>query len=193
MGAPDVPVHRRSDSAVVDSLVQRVASGDSPAFELLYDEIANTVFSIVRRVLTDSAHAEEVTQEVLLEIWKTAERFDPARGAAVSWIRTISHRRAVDRVRAAQSTRERDTRNASRAHVPAHDCVFDEVARRRDHAEVRGHLQRLTPAQRQSVLLAYYGGYTHREVADLLGLPLGTVKTRLRQSILNLRQHMTGS
>jgi RNA polymerase sigma-70 factor (ECF subfamily) len=169
-------------------LLPLVARGDQGAFEELYRVIAGPVFGLVRRVVRDQAQAEEVMQEVMLEIWRTAVRFDPARGSGLSWILTLAHHRAVDRVRAATAATEREERAGRRALTPAFDEVVEAVEDSLERESVRGCLDRLTSVQRQSVTLAYYDGYTYREVADRLSLPLGTVKTRMRDGLMKLRQ-----
>jgi RNA polymerase sigma-70 factor (ECF subfamily) len=171
----------------LDDLLLRVARGDAPAFELLFDQVAGSVFGVIRRVLRDPAQSEEVSQEVLLEVWRTATRFDADRGSASTWIHTMAHRRAIDRVRAAQAAHDRDERVAVRDHVPAYDEVADQVEGRLEQEQVRRCLQGLTDIQRESVTLAYYGGYTYREVAELLDAPLGTIKTRMRDGLIRLR------
>lgn len=173
--------------ATMDDLLLRVARGDSPAFERLYDQVANSVFGVVRRVLRDPAQSEEVTQEVLVEVWRSATRFDAERGSASSWIHTMAHRRAIDRVRSSQASHDREQRVAVRDHSPAYDEVAEQVEARLEQEQVRRCLGTLTELQRESVTLAYYGGYTYREVADLLDAPLGTVKTRLRDGLIRLR------
>lgn len=173
--------------ASVDDLVRDVARGDGPAFEMLYDRVANTVFGVVRRVLRDPAQSEEVTQEVLVEVWRTATRFDAGRGSAMTWIHTMAHRRAIDRVRSAQAATDRDEKIARRDHEPAYDVVADRVEARLEQEQVRRCLEHLTDLQRESVTLAYYGGYTYREVSELLEVPLGTVKTRMRDGLIRLR------
>lgn len=173
--------------ATADDLLQRIARGDSQAFELLYDQVANSVFGIVRRVLRDPAQSEEVTQEVLIEVWRTSTRFDPARGSASSWILTMAHRRAIDRVRSAQASVDRDQRSAQRDHVADFDVVAEQVETRLEQEQVRRCLGTLTELQNESVRLAYYGGYTYREVSELLDVPLGTIKTRLRDGLIRLR------
>lgn len=173
--------------ATADQLLQRVARGDSRAFEQLYDEVANSVFGIVRRVLRDPAQSEEVTQEVLIEVWRSSTRFDPARGSASSWILTMAHRRAIDRVRSAQASHDRDQRSAQREHVGDFDVVAEQVESNLEQEQVRRCLKSLTDLQSESVRLAYYGGYTYREVSELLDVPLGTVKTRLRDGLIRLR------
>ncbi|MFD8488974.1 sigma-70 family RNA polymerase sigma factor [Streptomyces sp. NPDC059712] len=175
-----------------DELLTLVADGDQKAFEELYGLVSGPVFGLVRRVVRDPAQSEEVTQEVLLELWRSAARFDPRRGSALSWILTVAHRRAVDRVRSARAAGERDLREA-RAHHPAYDQVAEEVEAGLERESVRRCLDRLTALQRQSVTLAYYDGYTYREVAERLRLPLGTVKTRMRDGLGRLRDCLDGA
>jgi len=171
----------------LDDLLHRVARGEAAAFELLYDRIVGSVFGVIRRVLRDPAQSEEVAQEVLVEVWRTATRFDDDRGSASTWIHTMAHRRAVDRVRSAQASHDREARVAVRDHVPAYDEVVDKVETRLEQEQVRRCVQGLTELQRESVTLAYYGGHTYREVAELLDVPLGTVKTRMRDGLIRLR------
>ena len=171
----------------LDDLLLRVARGDTAAFERLYDQVSGTVFGVIRRVLRDPAQSEEVAQEVLVEVWRTATRFDSGRGNASTWIHTMAHRRAVDRVRSAQAAHDREERLAMREHAPSYDEVADQVETRLEQQQVRRCLDELTDLQRESVTLAYYGGYTYREVAGLLDAPLGTVKTRMRDGLIRLR------
>jgi RNA polymerase sigma-70 factor (ECF subfamily) len=171
----------------LDDLMARVARGDTPAFEAVYERMANVVFGVVARVLRDLAQSEEVAQEVLVEVWRTATRFDPDKGTAATWILTMAHRRAIDRVRSAQAAHDREEKVAHRDHVPAFDEVAEQVETRLEQEQVRRCLGGLTELQRESVTLAYYGGYTYREVGELLEVPLGTVKTRLRDGLIRLR------
>lgn len=170
-----------------EELLGRVARGDQDAFSTLYDRLAPQVYGVIRRVLRDPAQSEEVAQEVLVEVWRTAARFDGERGRATTWILTMAHRRAVDRVRSEQSARDRHDRVSSRDTDRAFDAVSDEVELRSQHDEVNKALDQLTDLQRQAVELAFYGGHTYREVAELLDTPLGTVKTRLRDGLIRLR------
>jgi RNA polymerase sigma-70 factor (ECF subfamily) len=170
-----------------DQLLQRTARGDTDAFEALYERMAGSVFGVVRRVLRDPAQSEEVAQEVMVEVWRGATRFDAEKGSAGTWILTMAHRRAVDRVRSAQASHDRDERVARRDHAAPYDEVAEAVETRLEQEQVRRCLGSLTELQRESVTLAYYGGYTYSEVAGLLDAPLGTVKTRLRDGLIRLR------
>ncbi|WP_327070559.1 sigma-70 family RNA polymerase sigma factor [Kitasatospora sp. NBC_01250] len=168
-------------------LVARVAFGDQDAFGRLYDAVAGPVFGLVRQVLRDPAQSEEVTQEVMLEVWRTAARYRPERGEVMPWVLTMAHRRAVDRVRSAQAASDREQRVAARSHTPVFDEVAEQVEGRLEREQVRRCLRSLTELQRESVTLAYYRGYSYREVADMLGAPLGTIKTRMRDGLIRLR------
>jgi RNA polymerase sigma-70 factor, ECF subfamily len=177
------PARPGSDLA---GLLALVARGDQSAFATVYDRSAAQVFGLVRRVIRDPAQSEEVTQEVMLEVWRSASRFDPHRGSAMAWLMTLAHRRAVDRIRSGQAAAEREARSAAAA-GPGYDMVAEEVETRLDAQRVRRCLESLTDLQRESVTLAFYGGYTYREVAGLLGVATGTVKTRMRDGLIRLR------
>ena len=167
------------------ALLARTAQGDHRAFETIYDQVGGAVFGTVRSVVRDPFLSEEVTQEVFIELWRSASRFDPKRGSPMAWVATIAHRRAVDRVRAEQRSAERDRRAVS--HPISYDDVAESAEHNLDRERVRRCLNRLTELQRQAVTLAYYGGYTYREVARLLGIPSGTVSTRMRDGLIRLR------
>jgi len=155
------------------------------AFGAVYEQVGASVFGVVRRVVRDPAQSEEVTQDILLEVWRTAGRFDASRGSAMNWVMTLAHRRAVDRVRSAQKRTEREQRAAT-ADIP-YDTVAETVETNLDHERVRRCLGSLTEVQREAVTLAYYGGYTYTQVAELLGVATGTVKTRMRDGLIRLR------
>jgi len=169
----------------LDDLLTAVALGDERAYEIVYDQTSGWVLGVVRKVLRDPAQSEEVMQEVLLEIWRTASRFDSAQGSGVSWVMTMAHRRAVDRVRSERSHASRELRAA--AAIIDYDEVTEAVEASLDRERVQRCLASLTDVQRECVGLAYYSGYTYREVAELLGVPPGTVKTRMRDGLIRLR------
>jgi RNA polymerase sigma-70 factor, ECF subfamily len=169
----------------LDQLLAKVARGDEAAFAALYDELSGPAYGLILRVLRDRAQSEEVTQEVLLEVWRTASRFDANKGSAATWVLTIAHRRAVDRVRSSAAAAAREQRTA--ALQPTGDDVADVVQSSLERERVRRCLESLTDLQRESVTLAYYGGYSYREVAGLLGITLGTIKTRIRDGLIRLR------
>lgn len=193
-GPPDhVPGRPGTELRSDEELLTAVADGDRQAFSELYDRVAGQTYRVVRRVLRDQAQSEEVTQEVLVETWRTADRFDAGRGKAASWIMLMAHRRAIDRVRSEQSSRDRDHRVALRDRDRPFDMVAEEVETRLEHARVREGLQGLSDLQREAIELAYYEGHSYRDVAALLDAPLGTIKTRVRDGLQRLRRNMESS
>ncbi|MFI5915483.1 ECF RNA polymerase sigma factor SigK [Dactylosporangium sp. NPDC051541] len=168
-------------------LLTAVARGDERAFAALYDQVSARVFGLIRRILRDPAQAEEVAQEVMVEVWRTAGRFDATRGSATSWIFTIAHRRAVDRVRSEQAGVERVRRAAAAGAETPYDDVVEAATAHIEQQQVRRCLDTLTEIQREAIKLAYYGGHSYREVADLLRTPLPTVKTRMRDGLIRMR------
>ena len=166
-------------------LLRKVARGDEAAFAALYDELAPRIYGLARRILRDPAQAEEVAQEALVEVWRTAARYDPAKGSAMSWALTIAHRRAVDRVRSEQASTERERRLATEERP--YDEVVEEATARLERQQVQRCLEGLTELQREAITLAYYRGYSYREVAELLDTGLPTVKTRMRDGLIRMR------
>ncbi|MCX4997800.1 sigma-70 family RNA polymerase sigma factor [Streptomyces longwoodensis] len=171
----------------LEELVGRVALGDQEAFAAVYDVAAGPVLGVVRSVLRDRAQSEEVMQEVLVEVWRTAPRYRSDRGTAINWILTLAHRRAVDRVRSVEASAAREHKAALLDRLPEYDDVTEQVQTRLEREQVRRCLRTLTELQHQAVTLAYYRGLTYRQVAEALALPLGTVKTRLRDGLIRLR------
>ena len=178
------PTPRSSENQTLSELLQRAGRGDEEAFADLYDAVASRLHGLVLRVVRDPAQAEEVTQEAMVEIWRQSARFDPALGSPLSWLMTIAHRRAVDRVRSAEATSRRDTSYHQRNRVTEHDSTAEEATQNLEARRVRQALRSLTDTQRGALELAYFGGYTHNEVSTMLGIPLGTAKTRIRDCLL---------
>jgi RNA polymerase sigma-70 factor, ECF subfamily len=169
------------------ALMRQVARGDEAAFEQLYDILIGPLYGAIRRIVRDPAQSEEVAQEVMVELWRTATRYSPERGSVMTFAMTLAHRRAVDRVRSAQASANREEQVGRREATRPFDEVAEQVAARFEQEQVRRCLATLTELQRESVLLAYYGGRTYKEVGELLDTPLGTIKTRLRDGLIRLR------
>ncbi|MFF2775929.1 ECF RNA polymerase sigma factor SigK [Streptomyces sp. NPDC058052] len=179
-----------TDRDDLTDVMQQVARGDKQAFSALYDAIAPLVFGIVLKVVRDRAQSEEVAQEVMIDLWRQAARYRSGSGSVRTWAATIAHRRAVDRVRSAQAATHREHAQAAREHTTAYDDVAEQVETRLESEQVRRCLRGLTELQRQAVTLAYYQGLTYREVAEALRTPLPTVKTRMRDGLIRLRDCM---
>jgi len=186
----DLPDDGTENADHVGVLLQRVAAGDRAAFAELYDSLSARAFGLILRVLVDRSQSEEVLQEVFLEIWQSAGRFTPNRGQGRSWVLTIAHRRAVDRVRSSQSSVDRDVRAGFRDMDVAYDAVSEKVELKMEGRRVVDALAALPDAQKEALTLAYFGGYSQSEIATLVGAPLGTVKTRMRDGLSRLRTEM---
>jgi RNA polymerase sigma-70 factor, ECF subfamily len=166
-----------------ERLLERVAAGDVESFSVVYDRYSRFVYSLAWKMLGDPQAAQEVTQEVFEAIWRSAGAFTPGRGNARAWILAMAHHKSVDAVR---RQRLRAAEPLSESHVDAADVVGQALERVLG-AQVRAALASLAEAQRAVVVLAYYGGYTQQEIARRLGIPLGTVKTRMRDGLHRLR------
>lgn len=177
------------EATKLSGILSRAGRGDQAAFGELYDATSALVHGIVLKVVRDPSQAEEITQEVFVEIWRLAPRYETDRGSVKSWIATIAHRRAVDRVRSEQSHRNRNE-VVGRQVERDHDSVTEVVLDRLDRSRVVAALDLLTDDQRAAVELAYFGGHTYREVAVLLGAAEGTVKGRIRDGLIKLRDHL---
>lgn len=181
-GAPEAPT--------LSDLLRSSSRGDSAAFASFYDATSARAFGLAVRVVRDPAQAEEVAQEAFLEVWRTASRFRPDRGSAIGWLLTIVHRKAVDRVRSAEASSRRDTSYHQDNGSVAHDATAEAAEASMEARRVRSALEELTKVQREALELAYFGGYTHTEVATMLDLPVGTAKTRIRDGLIRMRDAM---
>jgi len=174
------------------ALLRRAGRGDQAAFAELYDALSPLVYGVVLKVVRDPSQSEEVTQEVFVELWRLAARFDGTKGSAKSWAATLAHRRAIDRVRSEQASRSRQDRDANQVTQVSHDVVVAEVEATLEQVRVRRALGQLSELQREAVELAYFGGHTYREVAVLLDVAEGTVKSRIRDGMIRLRDELGG-
>lgn len=170
-------------------LLARAGRGDQAAFSELYDALAPLLYGVVLKVVRDPAQSEEVTQEAFIELWRLAPRYEESRGSVRAWASTLAHRRAIDRVRSEQSGRDRAEREAQKRPIQSVD-VAEQVVANIDGTRVRKALERLTEIQRQAVELAYFGGHSYREVALLLDVAEGTIKTRIRDGMIRLRDEL---
>jgi RNA polymerase sigma-70 factor (ECF subfamily) len=174
---------RETDAAQLSELMTLCSRGHEKAFAELYDRTSQRIYGIILRVLRSPDHAAEVMQEVYVEVWRQSARYSPDKGSVIAWMTTMAHRRAVDRVRSVSSEVARDERYAFHGGNREIDQVWDGVEQRLDVERVRRGMASLTPIQREALTLAYFGGYTQSQVAQLLKLPLGTVKTRIRDGL----------
>jgi RNA polymerase sigma-70 factor (ECF subfamily) len=173
----------------LDALLTRAGRGDEAALGQLYDQMGSAVFGLARRIIRDPSRAEEVTQEVFVQVWQSATRFDSSRGSARSWLLTLAHRRAVDAVRHDQAASDRE-RRYDWSSGPDFDVVEETVSVGLEHEQVRRCLDGLTDIQREAIVLAFYQGNTYTEVAELLDANQATVKTRMRDGLIRLRDCM---
>lgn len=176
----------------LNTLLSRVAAGDMDAFAQFYDATCDRVYGMILRVLRDQGYSEEATQETFLAVWRGAAGFDPASGTALSWVLTLAHRRAVDRVRSETAATRRTVAYGIADTGREIDEVSESVERREIARLIHTGLETLTPLQRQAIELAYFHGLTYREVAEHLGVALPTIKSRIRDGLIRLRQTVSG-
>ncbi|WP_107774054.1 ECF RNA polymerase sigma factor SigK [Nocardioides sediminis] len=189
-GVPSGASPSETSAAELAELLQRSSRGDEQAFARLYDATSSRAYGLALRVVRNPAHAEEVAQEAYLDAWRSSSRFDPARGSALGWLLTIVHRKAVDRVRSAEAASQRDATYHRETQPVEHDETAENAHASLEAQRVRGAVSTLTDVQREAVELAFFGGYTHTEVATLLDVPVGTAKTRIRDGLIRLRDAM---
>ncbi len=190
-GTPSGGLQSKDGTAArLASLMQRASRGDEQAFAELYDATSVRAYGLAVRVVRNPAQAEEVVQEAYLDAWRTCSRFDPVRGSAVGWLLTIVHRKSVDRVRSAEAATNRDATYHRESQPVEHDSTVEAAHASLDAQRVRGAVATLTAVQREAVELAFFGGYTHTEVATMLDVPVGTAKTRIRDGLIRLRDAM---
>ncbi len=180
------PTDRRES---VDALMVAVARGSRESFSDFYDEVAGSVYGIIKRIVRDPSISEEVTHDVLVEVWSKATAWDRERGSAIAWVATMARRRAIDRVRSEQSARNRLEAHAAAHSVPT-DVVSEAVIEEEEWGRVRSELAGLSDVQREVLELAYYRGHTQQEIAGMLEVPLGTVKTRMRDGMIRMKTRM---
>ena len=191
-GLPSRPIRSGVHGSELAALLGRVAAGEKLAFDQLYGASHGTVLGITQAILRDRSQAEEVTQEVFLQIWRQAGNFDPARGSAASWIWRVAHARAVDRVRGSQAIRANDNRYAQHEYERDVDSVVEVVLRNADITALTAALSELSVLQQQAILLTYFGDHTRVQASDLLGIPVATLKSRILSGLTALRRAHPG-
>ena len=174
-------------TADLDVLLRRTARRDAEAFAEFYDATRARVYGLVTRVLRDRGYSEETTQEVYLQVWRSAASYDPASGTALAWLLTLAHRRAVDRVRSEQATSHRESRYGAATVEPPADHVSESVITSDERRQVTACMDSLTDLQRECIDLAYYQGMTYVQVSERLSANLATVKSRMRDALNGLR------
>jgi RNA polymerase sigma-70 factor (ECF subfamily) len=191
--SPDVPsgaTPADTSAGELAELLQRSSRGDEAAFAAVYDATSSRAYGLALRVVRNPAQAEEVVQEAYLDAWRSSSRYEPSRGSALGWLLTIVHRKAVDRVRSAEAASQRDATYHRETQQVEHDQTAESAHASLEAQRVRGAVATLTAVQREAVELAFFGGYTHTEVATMLDVPVGTAKTRIRDGLIRLRDAM---
>jgi RNA polymerase sigma-70 factor (ECF subfamily) len=168
--------------------MELVRDGDARAFEVVFDRHAGPAFSLAYRICGSRSRAEDVVQEAFLSLWRSGARYQRARGSVRSWVLSVVHNRAIDSLRRETTASGRDVADEEvAARLPAAERTEAEVERREDARRVRSALDELPSDQRQVIELAYFAGFTHSEIAAMLGLPSGTVKGRMRLGLSKMR------
>ena len=196
MGAVTSPARRPDDADRDADVMRRIRAGDRTALDDLFDRFRRPAFALARRILADDTMAEDVLQEVFLSVWRDPAAFDRAKGTVASWLLAVVHHKAVDAVRREESQRRRQALAEDELALDAPTAtrdVEDDVWSRMVAEQVRTALGALSDTQREALTLAYYGGYTQREVAALTGTPLGTVKTRMLAGMRRLKEELGGT
>ncbi len=179
-------------TARLNALLTAVGSGDAESFSALYDELSPAVYGTALRVVRDADYAADVTQEVMVEVWRTAPSFDGNLGTAAAWVSTMAHRRAVDRVRSVQAQRNRDQEHLDRSNETPWDSVAETAETRSEREAVFDCMGTLTNAQRDAVAQTYYQGLSYREAAEQSNVGLPAMKSRIRDALIRLRQCLEG-
>lgn len=188
----EFPLKTQDRGAALEELLEQVASGDCRAFTALYERTAARVLGLCRRLVVDRATAEDLTQEVFLEVWTKAARFDRTKGSVIGWILHIAHHRAVDRIRTTESARRRDTTDAS-FHQHRFDVQADHrIVRACDAQQLWAAIDALSHLRREALLYAYFTNHNHQQASELLQIPLGTFKSRVRDAVGALRPLLAG-
>lgn len=176
-----------------EELMHLIRGGDSRAFAVVYDRHCGSAFSLAYRMCGTRAAAEDVVQEAFLSLWRSGGRYDASRGSVRTWLLGITHNRSIDALRRATvHDRRRASDEGLEERFQAPDRTDVEVARREEASEIASAMAELPDEQSEVIRLAYYGGYTHTEIADILGAPLGTVKGRMRLGLEKLRGQLGG-
>lgn len=189
-GTPSGAASADTSAGELAELLQRSSRGDEAAFAQVYDATSSRAYGLALRVVRNPAQAEEVVQEAYLDAWRSSSRYEPSRGSALGWLLTIVHRKAVDRVRSAEAASQRDATYHRETQQVEHDQTAESAHASLEAQRVRGAVATLTAVQREAVELAFFGGYTHTEVATMLDVPVGTAKTRIRDGLIRLRDAM---
>jgi len=189
-GRGDILVGRMkiADDPSDGALMDRIVAGDAAAFELLYDRHSKAAYGLAYRILNEPGFAEDVVQDAFLTVWRQAATYGQARGSVRSWLLAIVHHRAIDHIRRRHEDRQQPLEDMTI--LPDDVDTWDQARQNVEGAQVRAALTNLPPDQQRSIVLAYFGGYTHDEIARLLGVPLGTVKGRLRIGLQKMRGYL---